>query len=322
MRETLINSLQKISISIKPAFKKVSSENFINNVLTSDLRVSIEICPNRGLNEDLLCSIPFSFCSVTWRTPSNQQLENVEQIPALILAKQLNSNGYNVLLHLAGRNLKRDQVVRILEEVKSAGIKNLFALQGDPSEIKEKDDKKCDFPYASDLVKFIRELHGNFFCVGVAGYPEKHPQCENIEKDLQYLKFKVTRGADFIITQASYDYQKFSTFSQQCHLMGIHVPIIPGVFIISSQRTLTAMSKFCGVPIPKNILDAVEAIKDDDNDVTNFGVQQATELIDKIFENQHLFAGVHMFSLNNLELVKSVLQKTRINSEHLLPLNA
>ncbi|XP_050510990.1 methylenetetrahydrofolate reductase [Diabrotica virgifera virgifera] len=322
MRETLINSLTKIPISIKPAFKKVSSDNFIKNVLTSDLRVSIEVCPNRALNEDLLSSIPFSFCSVTWRTPSNEQLEHVDQIPALILAKQLNSNGYNVLLHLAGRYLKREQVVRILEEVKSAGIRNLFALQGDPSEIKEKDDKKCDFPYASDLVTFIRERHGNYFCVGVAGYPEKHPQCENIEKDLQYLKFKVTRGADFIITQASYDYQRFLTFSQQCHLMGINVPIIPGVFIISSHRTLTAMSKFCGVTIPRNIIDAVEAVKGNDDDVAKFGVQHATELIGKIFENQHLFAGVHMFSLNNLELVKSVLQKTNINSECLVPLNA
>ncbi|CAG9837968.1 unnamed protein product [Diabrotica balteata] len=153
MRETLINSLQKISISIKPAFKKVSSDNFINNVLTSDLRVSVEICPNRGLNEDLLCSIPFSFCSVTWRTPSNQQLENVEQIPALILAKQLNSNGYNVLLHLAGRNLKRDQVVRILEDVKSAGIKNLFALQGG--------NTRCRFYHNPSILRLSKVF--NFF---------------------------------------------------------------------------------------------------------------------------------------------------------------
>ncbi|XP_057652590.1 methylenetetrahydrofolate reductase (NADPH) [Diorhabda carinulata] len=313
MREILVRNDNESSLVIKPK-KEIKTE--LNLYKYSDTSISIEICPNRQLDSEVLSTIPCSFYSITWRTPSEEELDHVERIPAIILAKQLIYNGYNVLLHLAGRNLKIKKVIEILDYIKDVGIKNIFALQGDASEIRENDDKKYDFPYASDLVKFIRKYYGNFFTIGVAGYPEKHPKSENKEKDLEYLKYKVSCGADFIITQSSYQYQHFSSFVQRCRDNGITLPIIPGLFIISSYKTLMAMAKFCGVPIPDSILHIIESNKNDDEAVKQFGIIQAAHLMQKIINNKEYFGGVHVFSLNNLELLRNVLKKVNVDKQH------
>ncbi|KAJ8978736.1 hypothetical protein NQ317_003269 [Molorchus minor] len=129
---------------------------------------SVEICTNRELDTNLLAVVNPSFCSVTWHTTLTD-LRNVEGIPAISLGKELLHRGYNVLLHLAGRNLNKCQVLAILNLAKRVGVINILALQG-------------------------------------AGYPEKHPKSKSVDEDIRYLKEKVSNGVDFIITQATYDF--------------------------------------------------------------------------------------------------------------------
>lgn len=97
---------------------------------STDKSFSIELCPGKNFNEGLLPKLGLNFCSVTWRSPTAKELKHVEETPAVQLAKRLSCQGYNVLLHLAGRNLRSVQVLNVLNVVKRIGVRNIFALQG------------------------------------------------------------------------------------------------------------------------------------------------------------------------------------------------
>ncbi|CAH1117430.1 unnamed protein product [Phaedon cochleariae] len=306
MRETLIVDTASTSTTTyaptnPPDLNHLDRERSLR--LRNDF-FSVEVCPNRALDATLLLKMAPRLCSVTWHAQSVE-----EGMPAVRLAGQLREQGHEVLLHLAGRNLNEGQVVEILDEVKRLGVRNLLVLQGDPSHFLEKDDAKCDFPYASHLVKFIQEKYGHYFVIGVAGYPEKQPKSENQEEDYNYLEMKVSCGADFIITQACYTLERLTTFVKRCRSKGIHVPITPGIFIISSFKTLKAMSKFCGISIPQDIFDIVERNKDNEETVREYGIHVATQLAKDILSNRELFEGFHVFTLNNFELLAAVLRR-------------
>ncbi|CAG9858775.1 unnamed protein product [Phyllotreta striolata] len=309
MRETLITRIGSAPfVRESPVTFRPDAEKSIKGILSSsDIRVSVELCPNRQLDKELLLQIPCRFCAITWFSPSADQLERVDKIPAIVLARELKHFGLPVLLHLAGRNLRKFEVLKILGTLKKYGIRNIFALQGDASQVREKDDSKCDFPYAADLVDFIRSCYGNFFTIGVAGYPDGHPNSFSRESEMEFLKAKVSRGADFILTQGSYSLAAFTNFIERCRSAGIRVPVVPGLFIISSYGTLAAVSKFCGVPVPKTLLETVKRLKENDPAAREFGITEAGEMVKRILANGNSFGGVHVFSLNNLELVREVL---------------
>ncbi|KAJ8917527.1 hypothetical protein NQ315_005576 [Exocentrus adspersus] len=284
-----------------------TGQSLISNLLlnSSDKRLSIEICPGRNLDLSLLPGMDLNFFSITWHGASAERLKSAVQ-----LASRLKCQGYHVLLHLAGRNLRRDEALKVLKQFKAVGVRNIFALQGDPSQVVERDDTKCCFSYAADLVRFIKLHFGDYFGIAVAGYPDRHPQSVNLEQDIHFLKHKISCGADFIITQASYDYGSFTSFYKVCKSSGIHLPIVPGVFVISSYKSLIGISKICSVTVPADILSIVSKNKHNAETVREFGIHQATELIKSILsDREHCFKGVHIFSLNDLGLVKTVVER-------------
>ncbi|CAH1988314.1 unnamed protein product [Acanthoscelides obtectus] len=126
--------------------------------------------------------------------------------------------------------------------------------------------------------------------------------------DIQYLKHKVECGADFIITQASYSFNSYKNFVKISRSSGIHVPIIPGMFIIKSHRSLLAISEFCAVPIPPDILRVVSNIKGNNESILNFGMDFAIELTRKFLSRRDLFENVHYFCLNDLSIVERVIK--------------
>lgn len=124
------------------------------------------------------------------------------------------------------------------------------------------------------------------------------------------ILFQVLSGANFIITQATYDYGHLETFAKSCKSHDISIPIIPGVFIISSYKSLISMSTFCNIPIPQDILTIVSRNKENGEAVREFGIFQAVEQIKKmLLKNGDLFHGVHIFTLNNLDLTEEVLRR-------------
>lgn len=121
----------------------------------------------------------------------------------------------------------------------------------------------CDngFAYASDLVAYIRQQYGDYFSIGVAGYPEGHLDSFDREDDFKWLKYKVDQGADFIVTQLFYDTGLFLDWVKECRTRGITVPIVPGIMPIQSFGGFNRMTSLCKTFVPDRIKDALEPIK-------------------------------------------------------------
>jgi methylenetetrahydrofolate reductase (NADPH) len=156
------------------------------------------------------------------------------------------------------------------------GINNLLLLQGDTDKNSSKSAKPSAYKYACDLVHQVSNMNkGNFlheetenelktqFCIGVAGYPEKHFEAPNLASDLKWLKHKVDQGSDYIVTQMFFDNKKYFEFVEKCRSLGINIPIIPGIRALASKSQLSTLPKMFHIDIPEDLADAVEKCKDD-----------------------------------------------------------
>lgn len=166
------------------------------------------------------------------------------------------------------------------------GINNLLLLQGDNDKGKSKPDKNAH-QYASQLVEQVSLMNkGRFlheetenemktdFCIGVAGYPEKHFEAPNLQSDLKWLKHKIDCGAHYIVTQMFFDNKKFFEFVEKCKAAGINVPIIPGIKPIASKAQLKTLPKIFHIDIPEDLVIAIENCKDD-KQVKKVGIEWA-----------------------------------------------
>lgn len=197
--------------------------------------------------------------------------------------------GFEVMPHLTCVGSSSAEVLELLQEYQDAGFCNIMALRGDPpkgeTEFKPHPDGP---PYALDLVRLIRQNFSGF-SVGVAGYPEVHPEAPSPEADLQFLKAKVDAGATFITTQLFYDTPAFLRFAEGCRQHGIDVPIIPGLMPI---RSADQARRFCK-HVPAELEAALQKVEDDPAATREVGidwaVRQITELMDHGFQAFHLY---------------------------------
>ncbi|XP_033325121.2 methylenetetrahydrofolate reductase (NADPH) [Megalopta genalis] len=237
------------------------------------------------------------FYSLTWKMKDEinnyLSLEVLDQFPN------------NTLLHLTICFLTRADILFILKKALDIGVINIFVLRGD-SKVPNK-----DFPYAVDLVRFIRDEFGNRFCICVAGYPEVHPESPSKELDLLHLKDKVDAGADFIITQIVFDADVFITFVNDCKAIGINVPIIPGILPIPNYACLEKMMKICNVKVPENISKILEPIKFDDDKVRDYGIKLVTSIIKDVISSGTT-CGFHLFTLNRPSLSSEICDKLKM----------
>mmetsp|Transcript_6984 Transcript_6984/g.7628 ORF Transcript_6984/g.7628 Transcript_6984/m.7628 type:complete len:602 (+) Transcript_6984:78-1883(+) len=212
--------------------------------------------------------------------------------------------GVDVLMHLTCTNLKVEEIKTILKAAKDAGIQNILALRGDPAKGSiawEAYPGGC--ANATDLVRLIRREFGDYFCVGVAGFPEGHPNSStgSYEQDVRFLKEKVDAGADFVLTQFFYDTSVFLRFRDDCQRVGITCPIIPGMMPIQSFSSFQKMTTFCKTKVPDVIWKDLAPIKDDDEEVKMYGVKLCILMCRQLHA-----AGVKGFHFYTLNLEKSV----------------
>lgn len=204
---------------------------------------------------------------------------------------------YNVdtVPHVLCGGFTREETEYLLVDCHYLGIDNVMALRGDAMrEEKYFEPTNGGHQFASDLVDQIQKLNcGNYlhevietdncsdFCIGVAGYPEKHMEAPSLKSDLKRLKQKVDLGADYVVTQMFFDNQKYFEFVEEARKMGITVPIIPGIKPIAVKRHLQLLPQVFRVDIPQDLVDAVEARKSN-KEVRQVGVewciQQSKEL--------------------------------------------
>lgn len=262
------------------------------------------------------------FVTVTWGAGGSTATRSLEL--AEVCQRQLN---LTTCLHLTCTNMSRALVDNALEEAKVLGIRNILALRGDPPRSEEynmhgDDDSNKEFTYAVDLVRYIRQQHGDYFCVGVAAYPEGHPteshhEAQDPVKDLPYLVEKVKAGADFIMTQLTYDLDAYTKFELllRNHESGIFktIPIIPGLMPIHSYKILTRVTKLSHVNIPPPILNSMEHLKFDDDAVKQAGVDIISNMVEGI-KSMHCPGprGFHFYTLNLEKTVSFILEKCNL----------
>lgn len=259
------------------------------------------------------------FVTVTWGAGGTTAARSLEL--AEVCQRQLQ---LTTVLHLTCTNMSRALVDMALEEAKVLGIRNILALRGDPPRSEEynmhgEDDSNKDFTFAVDLVRYIRKQHGDYFCIGVAAYPEGHPadlfqDTQDPARDLPYLIEKTVAGADFIMTQLTYDleaYQKFE-YMLRNHESGVFktIPIIPGLMPIHSYKILTRVTKLSHVKIPDPIAKRMEELKHDDDDVKRAGVDVVSDIVGGIKELPCSGPrGFHFYTLNLEKTVSFILER-------------
>ncbi|OAG04676.1 methylenetetrahydrofolate reductase 2 [Paraphaeosphaeria sporulosa] len=267
------------------------------------------------------------FVNVTWGAGGSTATKSLEL--AEICQRQL---GLTTCLHLTCTNMSRKLVDEALEHARALGIRNILALRGDAPRSEEyrdegqlpEDDSNKDFTWAVDLVRYIRKQYGDYFCIGVAAYPEghsdqSHPEAQDPKFDLPYLVEKTQAGADFLMTQLFFDvdaYDKFETMLRE-HESGAFttIPIIPGLLPIQSYQILNRVSKLSHARIPADIVARLDAVKGDDELVKQVGIKVLSEIVD------HLKArpsptrrGFHFYTLNLEKAVSHI-----VESCHLIP---
>ena len=169
-------------------------------------------------------------------------------------------------------------------------VENVLVLRGDAAKNESSFEPEAGgHSYAIDLLKQVVDLNNGIymdediqnggktnFCIGVAGYPEKHFEAPNLEIDLQYLKEKVDAGACYIMTQMFFDNQKFYDFQKACRAIGIDVPIIPGLKPITSKKQLSILPRIFHVDIPTDLSNAIMRAKND-QEVEQVGQEWLTQ---------------------------------------------
>ena len=260
------------------------------------------------------------FVTVTWGAGGATAAKSLEL--AEICQRQL---GLTTCLHLTCTNMSRKILDEALEEAKALGIKNILALRGDPPRIEEYGleeevmDTDCEFVWAADLIRYIRGTYGDYFCIGVAGYPEghsdeSHPVDQDPRKDMPYLVEKIRAGGDFIMTQLFYDQEVYFKYEQLVRQWdgGVlaDIPIIPGLMPIQNYQILKRTSKLSHAKIPAGILNRLESVKGDDEEVKKVGVDIVGEIVESIkgakCEGPR---GFHFYTLNLEKAVGFILEK-------------
>lgn len=201
--------------------------------------------------------------------------------------------------HLTCVGHTEKEIEGILERYAEAGVSNILALRGDSP--KGADGlAHGDFPYAADLVKYIRRFsdrHGHRFGIGIAGFPEGHPGMPNRLHEMEHLTAKVDAGADYICTQLFFDNHDFYDFRDRCDLSGVHIPILAGIMPVTSLGGLTRMADLAGgTRFPARLLKALRRAGGDDEVVRRIGVHYATEQCSDLLN--HGVKGIHFYTLN------------------------
>lgn len=213
-----------------------------------------------------------------------------------ICAAIINRYHVDAVPHIICGGFTKEETESALIDLQFVGIDNVLALRGDsiksePAFVPEPNGHE----YASDLVKQIvqmnkgRYLHEEVenmaptnFCIGVAGYPEKHFEAPNMRFDLKHLKAKIDAGAEYIVTQMFFDNKAFFEFVSKCREMGISVPILPGIKILTSRSQARILPKTFKIDIPDALLEAVEKCKTDEEAKEvgiEWAIQQSKELV-------------------------------------------
>jgi methylenetetrahydrofolate reductase (NADPH) len=204
--------------------------------------------------------------------------------------------GFTVMPHLTCVGHTRAELGEVADRIHAGGFRNIMTLRGDPPKGETTfTPYKDGLRYGSDLAKLLKSRHPDF-CLGVGGYPEKHPEAPSAEADLKNLKTKVDAGAAFVTTQLFFDNEVYHRFVDKCRAAGITVPIVPGIMPVLSLKQIQRFTTMCGASLPPKLTTRLEAAAENSDVVETIGIDWAlTQIRDLI---AHGAPGYHLYILN------------------------
>ncbi|MDF3820692.1 methylenetetrahydrofolate reductase [NAD(P)H] [Leptospira sp. 96542] len=227
-----------------------------------------------------------------------------------LVVKLQKETGLTIVSHLTCVGSTKEQIKEILTRYRSSGIHNIMALRGDPPK-GQTDFIKTEngFEYAGELVAFIKKEFPEMG-IGVAGFPEGHPATPNRLKEIEYLKWKVDQGVDYICTQLFFNNNYYYDFVERCEIAGIKVPIIAGIMPITSRKGMARMAELSlGSNFPAKLLKSLSRAEDDVY-AENVGIHWATEQVRDLLD--HKIAGIHMYTLNKSKATRKIYESLGI----------
>ena len=247
-----------------------------------------------------------TYVSVTYGAGGSTRKKTLE-----LVARIKPDIGIESMAHLTCVGAAKPELAAILDELKQRGVENILALRGDPPQGQEAfTQTKGGFAHANELVTFIRDRHGDTFCVGAACYPEGHPECPDKLRDLDNLKRKVDAGVDFLITQLFFDNDDFFRFRDCALAAGIEVPVVAGIMPVQSAGQIKRFTGRCGATIPKALLEKIDAVADDSEAVRHIGTYHAAQQCQSLIEQG--VAGIHFYTLNRSTATRAIFQQIKV----------
>ncbi len=252
-------------------------------------------------------------------TPRGIERKIKRKRPGTLGVCALIQNKYDIdaVPHVLCKGFTRQETEDFLIELRYLGIDNVLAIRGDGGRQKTLDHGRTANDHAIDLIEQIRDMNrGRYledlldadradFCIGAAGYPEKHFEAPNLATDVRWVKQKIENGADYIVTQMYFDNRHYFRFVDECRKQGIEVPIIPGLKIITAKRQLQSVPRTFHCEIPAELSEEIEAAKP--KHVLDIGVEwavkQTQELLDKNVPS------VHFYVLSSSKAINALLPK-------------
>lgn len=217
---------------------------------------------------------------------------------------EIQAEGLESAPHLSCISSTREEILAILDQYKSHGIRHIVALRGD---LPSGEMSASDFRYANELVEFIRREMGDYFEIEVAAYPEFHPEAPSARADFINFKRKVDAGANAAITQYFYNPDAYFRFMDDCDAAGIKVPVYPGIMPIYNFAQLSRFSAGCGAEIPRWLRLRMQDFGDDLSSVRALGLDVVTELCDRLLAGGA--PGLHFYTMNQAGAISTLWQR-------------
>lgn len=275
-------------------------ERSFGNIADFGPKISFEIFPPKGndissLYEELRLLKRFEpvLISLTYGANGGANRFSIEDM------KSIRDLEFNLMPHFTCVSSLKNEVEEHITAVENLGIENILALRGDiPDYIKR---EELDFEYANELVEFIKEK--TTLSIGVAGYPQTHPESKNAHDDIKNLKRKIDAGASAIFTQLFFDNDKYYHYVESVRKAGIEVPVIPGIMPIRSLSQVEKMISMTKVTFPKKLREKLEKYPDDAKKIgAEFCINQCQDLI------EFGVPGLHYFILNHSDQISEILE--------------
>jgi methylenetetrahydrofolate reductase (NADPH) len=244
------------------------------------------------------------YVSVTYGAGGSTRAKTVE-----IVTRIKEEFGLEAMAHFTCVGATTGELRETLDELRAANIENVLALRGDPPQGQDEWTKtQGGLEYSHELVAMLREDYP--FAIGAACFPEGHIHATSPEDDLRYLKEKVDAGVDFLVTQMFFDNELYYDFVARARAIGVTVPIVPGIWPITSYAQIARVTALCGATMPENVLAELDARQDDPEAVAEFGVAYAT------MQSADLLAkgapGLHFYTLNRSPATRAILSALKL----------